>query len=70
MKKDPDAPMKIDNHHEFALVQYHKSLKNLRDAITAPDNVECPRVALIACFVLASFDMLYGHTSFAVRHGS
>ena len=61
----PDLP---DHHHEFALLQYHKALRNLRAAILRPGEASDPRTALVACLVLAFFDMLYGHGTFAARH--
>ena len=63
-----DAPDTTDPHHEFALLQYQKALRNLRTAILIPDDVNGPRVALVACLVLAFFDMLYGNGTFAARH--
>lgn len=55
-------------HHEFALLQYHKALRIQRTAIVLSDEVHGPRTALVACLVLAFFDMLYGHGAFAAQH--
>jgi hypothetical protein len=61
------SPKSPDSHLEFALRLYHKSLRNLRMSML-PNKVASQRETSMSCLALASFDILYGHKSFAAQH--
>ena len=68
MQRAPADSVVPNPHHEFSLQQYHKALRNLRSAVLRADESDGPRAALVACLVLALFDLLYGHGAFAAQH--
>jgi len=55
-------------HREFALQQYQKAIRSLRESIGDLDKAENSRKTLISCLVLAFFDNFIGNGGFAVQH--
>jgi hypothetical protein len=55
-------------HREFALHQYQKAIRSLRESIGDLDKAENSRKTLISCLVLAFFDNFIGNGGFAVQH--
>ncbi|TVY26812.1 putative transcriptional regulatory protein, partial [Lachnellula hyalina] len=55
-------------HREFALQQYQKSIRSLRESIGDMDTPDGSRKTLISCLVLAFFDNFIGNGGFAVQH--
>lgn len=63
--KDPLLP---DQEHQFALGQYCKALKGMRESIT--DSIDDGRIALIACLLVFVFESLQGHQAAASTHAA
>ncbi|TVY14250.1 putative transcriptional regulatory protein [Lachnellula arida] len=55
-------------HREFALQQYQKAIRSLRESIGDMDTPDSSRKTLISCLVLAFFDNFIGNGGFAVQH--
>lgn len=55
-------------HREFALQQYQKAIRSLRESIGDMDTPDSSRKTLISCLVLAFFDNFIGNSGFAVQH--
>ena len=55
-------------HREFALQQYQKAIRGLRESITGLNHEVEPRTTLISCLVLACFDIFIGNVGFAIQH--
>jgi hypothetical protein len=62
--------MNVSNglHREFALQQYQKAIRCLRESIGELETAENSRKTLISCLVLAFFDNFIGNGGFAVQH--
>jgi hypothetical protein len=46
-------------HHEFALIQYQKAIKIMRNAIIEGEHDI--RIALVSCIIIACFESLHGN---------
>ena len=55
-------------HREFALQQYQKAIRSLRESIGELETEDSSRKTLISCLVLAFFDNFIGNGGFAVQH--
>ncbi|KAH8669593.1 hypothetical protein BGZ60DRAFT_528070 [Tricladium varicosporioides] len=62
------GPPLSDPEHQFALGQYCKALKGMRESIT--DSIEDGRNALIACLLVFVFESLQGHQAAASTHAA
>jgi hypothetical protein len=56
------------SHREFALQQYQKAIRGLRESIANSDHEVDTRTTLISCLVLACFDNFIGNGGFALQH--
>jgi hypothetical protein len=54
---------KSNPHHQFALLQYGKALKKIRDTLTG--GVSDPRISLMACLLVFCLESLQGYQSSA-----
>ncbi|TAQ84127.1 hypothetical protein B7494_g7553 [Chlorociboria aeruginascens] len=63
-----DALSQLDHHHEFALQQYDKAIRHLREYARLSDGKTGTAITLIACLVLASFDSIHGDRKCAAQH--
>lgn len=59
---------KPNPHHQFALLQYGKALKKIRDALT--EGVQDPRRSLMACLLVFCLESLQGYQSSASNQAS
>ncbi|KAF4616221.1 hypothetical protein G7Y89_g15184 [Cudoniella acicularis] len=64
-KKEPSLS---DPHNRYALVQYCKALKGMRESIK--DSVDDGRNALLACLLVFCFESLQGHQAVASAHAA
>jgi len=55
-------------HHQYALVQYGKALKKIRDALN--DGVKDPRRSLMACLLVFCLESLQGYQTSASNQAS
>ncbi len=55
-------------HHRYALTQYGKALKQIRDNLT--DGVQDPRKSLMACLLVFCLESLQGYQSSASNQAS
>jgi hypothetical protein len=65
---DRDRDQTPDPHHQYALSQYSKALKGMRDAIY--NNEYSLRKALMACLLVFCLESLQGHQVSASAHAS
>jgi hypothetical protein len=59
---------KSNPHHQYALLQYGKALKKIRDALTG--GVQDPRRSLMACLLVFCLESLQGYQSSASNQAS
>lgn len=55
-------------HREFALQQYQKAIRGLRESIPCLEEEKGVRTTLVSCLVLAFFDNFIGNGGFALQH--
>jgi hypothetical protein len=66
-----DAAMgigKSNPHHQFALLQYGKALKRIRDTLN--EGIKDPRRSLMACMLVFCLECLQGYQSSASNQAS
>lgn len=54
--------------YRFALIQYQKAIRGLREFIDGLEKGRGGRSTLICCMVLTLFDCFYGNVGFAAQH--
>jgi len=59
---------KSNPHHQFALLQYGKALKRIRDTLT--EGIKDPRRSLMACMLVFCLECLQGYQSSASNQAS
>ncbi|KAE9366939.1 hypothetical protein N431DRAFT_487398 [Stipitochalara longipes BDJ] len=59
---------KSNSHHQFALLQYGKALKRIRDTLT--DGIKDPRRSLMACMLVFCLECLQGYQNSASNQAS
>lgn len=57
-----------DTHHEFALFQYEKALRGLRNSIDELEKGAGARETLVSAIALSMFDFFCGNGGFATQH--